>query len=312
MHLGRVVRAGQIEVRDRDRERQITQSAVGAAQASLPATAFTNATNFPGLVTNNQTTANSLLYFLSGSVATATQLSFIQSPDHQNKWLTYADVKRKINEPHQNEFSLFFKDDWKLRPSLTLNMGLRYEWYGVPYEGQGLSIVPTNGGGLALFGVSGRSFDRWMRPDNPIDLNLVTTSIRAHTPSSRIKPFTRMTGRFSPAVGFAWQLPGSVKAKRTSSGYQVSWGAATLVNQQFHLCHAGFTNTAVTQDGGCSSYFDTQRTCRAYPHRQIRANAASIKADGNGQRSIRTRDCTFRTSVVRTLGNTEPVADVPI
>ena len=47
--------------------------ATGGGQASLPATAFASTTNFTGLVSNNQTTAQSLLYFLSGSMASATQ-----------------------------------------------------------------------------------------------------------------------------------------------------------------------------------------------------------------------------------------------
>src|SRR6058998_1610793 len=38
-----------------------------------PNAAFANATNFPGLVSSNQTTANGLLYFLAGSVASAQQ-----------------------------------------------------------------------------------------------------------------------------------------------------------------------------------------------------------------------------------------------
>jgi hypothetical protein len=163
------------------------------------------ATNFTGLVSNNQTTAQSLLYFLSGSMASATQIYFIQSPNHENKWLSYFDKPRKINEPHQNEFSLFFKDDWKVRPSLTLNLGLRYEFYGVPYEGQGLSIIPKNGGGLGLFGVSGRSFDRWMRPNNGVDLSLLTdlefVGPKTSQPDKSIYP--NDWNNFGPAVGFA-------------------------------------------------------------------------------------------------------------
>src|SRR5262249_61744128 len=89
--------------------------------------------------------------------------------------MSYLDRKRKINEPHQNEFSLFFKNDWKVRPSLTLNLGLRYEFYGIPYEGQGLTTAPSGGAGLAMFGGSGRRFDRWVGQDNRGDLNLATT-----------------------------------------------------------------------------------------------------------------------------------------
>ena len=111
----------------------------GGARTQYPNQSFQNTQTCPGLVTNNQALANSLLYFLSGSVASAQQYYFIQSSDHQNKWLNYLDTEnhRKITDSHQNEFALFFKDDWKVSKSFTANVGLRYEYYGVPWEGQG-------------------------------------------------------------------------------------------------------------------------------------------------------------------------------
>jgi len=244
--------------------------ALGGAQASLPTTAFSNATNFPGLLSSNQTMANSLLYFLAGSVASASQIYFIQSPDHQNKWMSYLDRQRKINEPHQNEFSLFFKDDWKLHPSFTLNAGLRYEFYGVPYEGQGLSVVPMNGGGLALFGVSGRSFDRWMRPDNGVDLGQITqlefVGPKTSQPNKSIYP--NDWNNFGPAVGFAWSLPWFGKDKtNVRGGYQITYPggghAGQLSNAIF--VSAGFTNTAQTQGPLDGSYFDTRNLTREIP-----------------------------------------------
>jgi len=39
------------------------------------------------------------------------------------------------------EASFYFKDDFKLTPSFTLNLGVRYEWYGVPTENHGKMLA---------------------------------------------------------------------------------------------------------------------------------------------------------------------------
>ena len=43
----------------------------------------------------------------------------------------------------EREYSGYFKDDFKVTPSFTLNLGVRYEWYSVPYNGLGRSAAPV-------------------------------------------------------------------------------------------------------------------------------------------------------------------------
>src|SRR6202008_4692925 len=42
-----------------------------------------------------------------------------------------------------NEYELYMQDSWKIRSDLTLLMGLRWNYHGVPYEINGYQSVPS-------------------------------------------------------------------------------------------------------------------------------------------------------------------------
>jgi hypothetical protein len=44
-----------------------------------------------------------------------------------------------------NDYAFFFQDDWKLRPNLTINLGLRYEYFGPFHEKYNNLYVPVLG-----------------------------------------------------------------------------------------------------------------------------------------------------------------------
>jgi outer membrane receptor protein involved in Fe transport len=128
----------------------------------------------------------------------------------------------------QREFTLFVKDDYKIRSSLTLNLGLRYEYYGVPFVASGLTVSPV-GGGAAAFGISGRRFDSWMKP-GPVayDRNLLSglefVGPGSKNPGKSVYP--KDWNNFGPAVGFAWQLPWFGAGKTSvRGGYQITFQA---------------------------------------------------------------------------------------
>ena len=86
-----------------------------------------------GLVAQNATVAQQILLDLSGSVDSIRE-GFSISGSKDPVFLDYRDQKQKRRNYHQRDWTAFIKDDWKIRPDLTLNLGVRYEFFGVPWN----------------------------------------------------------------------------------------------------------------------------------------------------------------------------------
>ena len=204
--------------------------------------------------------AASLLYLLSGSVDSLEQGYWIESyKDVQDgKWQSILTSQEPYRDVIINEISGFAKDDWKITRNLTLNLGVRWEYYGSPYVKGGYGTTPRDLG-TGLFGI-GRSttdgdFDSWLLPGAPVYLSgygnsaalseanaLQCTSGVAQpglpapncnkdfmttidffgpeSPNPGVRAIPADYKSLGPAVGFAYQL-----ANRTSirGGYQMSY-----------------------------------------------------------------------------------------
>ena len=164
--------------------------------------------------------------YMAGSVSEVRQFYFVDDKT-ATEWSdpTTTAGQTRLIRMKQREFSFFFKDDWKVNSDLTLNLGLRYEYYGVPWvmDGMTLGIV---GGAQNIFGGSAGGFDEWLRGVPSFDPTHLTEwhFIGPDSPNSNEMLIQKDRNNFGPAVGFAYQLPWFGKGKTTlRGGYQMSY-----------------------------------------------------------------------------------------
>jgi hypothetical protein len=221
-----------------------------------------------GLLPSNITLANNLLLSLSGSVASIVQKFEIREPT-DTRFLGFEDTYSHPDNPgksagstrdwRQNEVNFFIKDDWKVTPSFTLNLGMRYDLMRVPYQlsQSGKNITPGyKGGNAAIFGYSGRSIADWMSGGGPQKGELtqvVLVGEGSEYPDQGIWPSDR--NNFSPAIGFAWSPELWGRDKTTIRGgyqiaYQLPGNSLSLIDGDVGKATPGFISQPTDRGDG--------------------------------------------------------------
>ena len=177
-------------------------------------------------VTGNYSDAYAMLNLMAGSVGSITQYFYVNSATDKVWNDAKAGDLNQIIDIRTKEFSSFFKDDWKVNSSLTLNLGVRHEYYGVPITASGMTAALV-GGSAGAFGITGGDMTTWLNPNRTQSGALTEYQfVGPGSPNPDLSPWNKDMNNFAPHVGFAWQLPWLGKGKSTlRGGYSMSYSA---------------------------------------------------------------------------------------
>ncbi len=174
----------------------------------------------------NGTQAGNIIATLAGSVASEGQQYY--SPGGANpQWIPYENAQHTW---HNYEWGTFIQDDIKLKSNFTLHVGMRWDYYGVPWEGDG-RIGTVVGGSQSLFGISGTNLGALFQPGVENLNNLTQLQlIGRNSPHPGTQPWNGQYHNFAPVIGMTWSLPWFGKDKTIfRAGYGIAYERFTQV-----------------------------------------------------------------------------------
>jgi len=179
-------------------------------------------TTFAGMSANDTVVARNLLANLAGSIANVQEQYWVNSPTATN-WISYLDDFLFYRTNHANAWSGYVKDTWKVNSNLTVNLGLRYDFFGAPYMDQGLAGRP-NGGQSGLFGISGTSFANAMWSPYANGGALTTAQfVGPNSPNPGLGVYSNYWKAIGPSIGIAYQLPWIKRTTVIRAGYGINY-----------------------------------------------------------------------------------------
>ena len=247
----------------------IPQAFGGEAPNAPISTTAISGTTIPGLAgtatAGNNAAMRNLLNFLSGSLSRITEFRFMQNPTKLDAFENYTTRPLRERDFHGNEASIFVKDDWKVKKSLTLNLGVRWDYFGSFYETNGF-MPAAAGGPSSIWGISGSSFADWMKPGVRGKDTLVAF-FGKNSPNPKTPWRRNDYNNFGPAVGFAWQVPWFGAGKTTlRGGYQVTYQIGWSYNQLSFAASAPGSGDSITYTGDSNlTYLDLTKLSTVIP-----------------------------------------------
>jgi hypothetical protein len=164
---------------------------------SDPASAMFTTANFPGASATDLTNARNLYGMLTGRVTSITGNAYLDGNTGQ-----YVYLGTERFQFSQREFGFFAQDSWKLRPNLTLSLGLRYELQLPFVAGNSLFSRPLDY--CNTFGISGCAAGS-LEPNlfAPGSLNGQLSQLRDLSQGQ--SAYNTDKDNLGPSLGLAWQ-----------------------------------------------------------------------------------------------------------
>ncbi|MBP1598391.1 MAG: hypothetical protein H6Q05_3768 [Acidobacteria bacterium] len=149
--------------------------------------------NFPGATTSQISTAASVYASLTGRVTSIGGTAYIN--EETGKYVYYGEYIRRAR---QREFGVFAQDSWRMKPGLTVNYGVRWEFQRpwTPLNNSYSWTTPTE-----VWGPSGEG--NLMKPGSTGGVPSVVYLYNPGDPA-----YNQDWGSISPSFGFAW-TPGA-------------------------------------------------------------------------------------------------------
>jgi hypothetical protein len=200
---------------------------------SFPIPDFTTSSPYAkGLNASDLASAQNLLAILAGSINQITETFYINSPT-QTGWTDYTKTIFFTRSQHENDWDLFFKDNWKASKNLTLVLGVRYDKYGVVYDSLGLAgnyFSSFGAGEAGIFGCSGGSFNVMWQPGagncgsaSPSLTNAQFVGKDSPQPNKLVHG--NDWNNIAPSFGFSYSVP-RLRNTVLRGGYGINYSAA--------------------------------------------------------------------------------------
>ncbi|MBZ5618511.1 MAG: TonB-dependent receptor [Acidobacteriia bacterium] len=201
--------------------------------------------DLPGIGASDLDNANLLLASLGGFVDSYSQTfnvtsrtsGFVNGATYARNW-------------RYNNYAGFAQDQWKVRPRLTLMLGLRYDYFAPVNEVNGLVLMPV------------------IQNNNPVATLLSDATLNFAGGGSGRPIYNKDLNNFAPNVGLAWDVFGDGKTA-VRAGYSINYvddnAIATINNSA--TTNSGLTSTV--SDGGLSGRLSANRPAIPVPVFQV-------------------------------------------